>query len=147
MRSCLQCRAVTSREGGEGDMKSPLTLSSIRMAALLMTPAYTQDSMIKREIFFFFFSSPFFWIFLSGRVRSPPHPGFHPENVASNHKQQQLREIRLMASIRNSLLSPLAFALPSLTSLPSLLLCAFRIDMIPFQSVDHYFAQDFLCTR
>jgi hypothetical protein len=91
-------------------MKSPLTLSSIRMAALLMTPAYTQDSMIKREIFFFFFfsSSFFLGIFLSGRVRSPNPARFHPENVASNHKQQQLREIRLMASIRNSLLSLLS---------------------------------------
>ncbi len=94
MRSCLQCRAVTSREGG--DMKSPLTLLYSHGRSFDDPHIHTQDSMIKRDLPLLLFSS--FWFFsLVASVPFPRECGVESQAAAS--------EIRLMASIRNSLLS------------------------------------------
>ena len=67
MRSCLQCRAVTSREGRIWNLHSLLLYSHGRSFDDPRT-AHTQDSMIKRERSpSFTFFSPFFWFSLWSR--------------------------------------------------------------------------------
>lgn len=111
------------------DMKSPLTLLHSHGRSFDDPPhthTHTQDSMIKRDPFFLSFS---FWVG-DFSLRSRPFP-----RECGVESQAAASEIRLMASIRNSLLS-FSRSLPSHLA-PS----RFVLTSLRFQSADHYFAR------
>lgn len=74
MRSCLQCRAVTSREGGEGGIWNLHSLSPLFAWPLFWWPPHTHKTRWSKErsSSSSSFLLPFFWGFFSLVASVPP---------------------------------------------------------------------------
>ena len=125
MRSCLQCRAVTSREGRIWNLHSLLLYSHGRSFDDPRT-AHTQDSMIKRERSpSFTFFSPFFWFSLWSR----------PFRFQRMWRRITSSSFRGRIDPLDGLPLEILCSLLSSRWLPShLSVLGFRIDIIPFRS-------------
>ena len=139
MRSCLQCRAVTCRQGGIWNLHSLLYSHGHSFD----DPAHKTRWSKERDLLPFLFFLLLFLIFSLVASAVP-----FPENVASNHKQQLQGKDRSAwwASIRNSLLSPLVgFHLTS--RFWGFVLTSFHSVPISGPLFRTRSKQDFLCTR